>query len=74
MAGVERSGPRTTRAWSELTAQSRRLGFVRLVEPIERLQQHLGGKAEVTAWDPTPAARAVLELCLCCRVLEDMPS
>lgn len=72
LSGLRRWDARQTSAWSELETLGRQLGFVRLIHPIERFCQLTEAKAETLRWDPQPASRAALELCLQARVAAEL--
>lgn len=72
LSGLRRWDRRQASAWRELETLGRQLGFVRLIQPIERFRQLTAAKAEALRWDPQPACRAALDLCLQARVAVDL--
>ena len=71
LSGVRRAGQRQAQAWADLMAQGRQLGFVRLVEPLARLAELFAARADALRWDPAPASRALLDLCVYARIASD---
>ncbi len=72
LSGLRRWDARQASAWRELEALGRELGFVRLIQPIERFCRLTAAKAETLRWDPQPASLAALELCLQARVAAEL--
>ncbi|HZN34704.1 MAG TPA: hypothetical protein VFB80_12840, partial [Pirellulaceae bacterium] len=71
LSGARRAGQPQARAWTDLATHGRELGFVRLVEPLARLAELLAGRADALRWDPAPAARALMDLCVYARIASD---
>ncbi len=72
LSGLRRCDSRLAGTWAELALHGQRLGFVKLVKPLARLAEVLAQKADSVRWDPAPAARIVLDLCMDSRVTSDI--
>lgn len=73
LAEVATIGVRRTERlpWRELAETGRRVGFVRLIEPVDELVTALESRAHDPRWDGTAASAPTLELCLLARIALD---
>src|SRR5262249_39392340 len=62
LLGLDRADERVGRYWQELRRYGAALGFVRFLDPMDRLIDALERKSHTTQWDWHTAARAAIEV------------
>ncbi|MFO0953033.1 MAG: hypothetical protein U0835_18150 [Isosphaeraceae bacterium] len=72
LMGLARADDHSAGVWRELARYGEALGFDRLARPVSALAAEIESKRHSARWDPTPAARLVLEVALLARLTTDL--